>query len=84
MSRTLDIGTNLETAAPETVCLSIQGGTVTVKNVSGPTLNQHYDLHSTVPAFTTTAGNSQTHTTSGPVFLKPTGRTTITLTGAGY
>ena len=84
MARTLDIGSNLETAAPPTVAVGVAaaGASVTVTNVAGPSLNHHTDLHASA-AFTTTAGQSQTHT-SGPVWLRPTGRTTIKLTGGSY
>ena len=86
MAVTLDIGTALETAAPETVAVVASAANpATVKNVAGPVLNHHTDIHTlrSAPAFTTTAGNSQTH--SQPlVWLSPTGRTTITLTGSVY
>lgn len=82
MARTFDIGSNNEVAATDTIAVGVPAGGITVKNVAGPTLNHHTDLHGP-PAYQVTAGNSQT-VNSGPLFLKPTGRTTVTLTGSGY
>ena len=83
MATTLDIGSNAEVAAPPIVAIALQGST-TVKNVAGPTLKHYTDLNNPTAAFTTTAGNTQTHSTVGLVHLHPGGRTTITITGPGF
>ena len=83
MATTLDIGSANEIAAPPMIALALQGST-TVKNVVGGTLNHFTHKNAQSPAFTTTAGNTQTHSTVGLVLLQPTGRTTITITGPGF
>jgi hypothetical protein len=84
MAVTIDIGSNLETAAPSRISLGVQGAgaSVTVLNVAGATLDHFIDLHSSA-AFSKTAGQSQTHS-AGPVWLVPRGRVTVKLTGGIY
>lgn len=83
MAFTTQIGSNLETAAPPMVMIAAPM-TTTVKHVSGPTLS-HVDLHGQAAKYTTSATQSQTYAvTDNVVYLKPSGLTTITLTGGPY
>lgn len=87
MATTLDIGAQASSACPEYLPVAVQGGSVQVKNVTGPTLTTYHGHNQAAPV-TTTNGSTTTHTLStqgsNVVILAPTGRTTVTLTGTGF
>lgn len=89
MTQTLDIGDDSNFVGDDILPLSIQAGTVTVKNLGVGTINYYFNIDDGLanPDGTITVNNSQGFSTP-PVWLTASGGaggvTTIQITGTGY